>query len=137
MYNFYRWYKKGIIIFSAPTRALVDQQIEACYKYLDIPQNDYCELTGRINPEKREVLWRKHRIYFVSPQTLHSDLTRFTCPIRNIVCLVIDEAHRGQGEHSCHVIIRDICATNPNVRILALTVMWLYSYIIICVFDWE
>lgn len=27
MYNFYRWYPQGIIVFVAPTRILVDQQV--------------------------------------------------------------------------------------------------------------
>ena len=31
MYNFYRWYPGGKVIFLAPTKPLVAQQIEACY----------------------------------------------------------------------------------------------------------
>ena len=32
MYNFYRWFPRGRIVFTAPTRPLVHQQIEACRK---------------------------------------------------------------------------------------------------------
>lgn len=46
MYNFYRWYPSGKIIFMAPTKPLVAQQIEACYKVMGIPQAHMAELTG-------------------------------------------------------------------------------------------
>lgn len=31
MYNFYRWYPQAKVVFMAPTKPLVAQQIEACY----------------------------------------------------------------------------------------------------------
>lgn len=47
MYNFYRWYPYGKIVFMAPTKPLVAQQIEACYKVMGIPQEHMAELTGK------------------------------------------------------------------------------------------
>lgn len=47
MYNFYRWYPQGKVIFMAPTKPLVAQQIEACYKIMGIPQSDTAEMTGK------------------------------------------------------------------------------------------
>lgn len=47
MYNFYRWYPSGKIVFMAPTKPLVAQQIEACYKVMGIPQTHMAELTGK------------------------------------------------------------------------------------------
>ena len=46
MYNYYRWYPIGKIVFMAPTKPLVAQQIEACYKVMGIPQTDMVEMTG-------------------------------------------------------------------------------------------
>ena len=46
MYNFYRWYPVGKIVFMAPTKPLVTQQIEACYNVMGIPQEDIAEMTG-------------------------------------------------------------------------------------------
>lgn len=46
MYNFYRWYPDGRIVFLAPTKPLVAQQIEACYRVMGIPQQHMAELTG-------------------------------------------------------------------------------------------
>ncbi len=46
MYNFYRWYPIGKIVFLAPTKPLVAQQIEACHNVMGIPQGDVAEMTG-------------------------------------------------------------------------------------------
>lgn len=46
MYNFYRWYPEGKTVFLAPTKPLVAQQIEACYRVMGIPQQHMAELTG-------------------------------------------------------------------------------------------
>ena len=46
MYNFYRWYPNGKILFLAPTKPLVAQQIEACYNVVGIPQCHAAEMTG-------------------------------------------------------------------------------------------
>lgn len=48
MYNFYRWYPLGKIVFTAPTRPLVAQQIDACYNIVAIPPNDTIEMTGMV-----------------------------------------------------------------------------------------
>jgi Fanconi anemia group M protein len=47
MYNFYRWYPQGKVIFMAPTKPLVAQQIEACYNIMGIPQDHTAEMTGK------------------------------------------------------------------------------------------
>ena len=38
MYNFYRWFTKGKIVFLAPTKPLVTQQIDACYQITGISE---------------------------------------------------------------------------------------------------
>ena len=48
MYNFYRWYPSQKIVFLAPTKPLVAQQIEACYNVAGIPQEHAAEMTGEL-----------------------------------------------------------------------------------------
>ncbi|KAM0842711.1 hypothetical protein ACQ4PT_058168 [Festuca glaucescens] len=38
MYNYFRWFPEGKIVFTAPSRPLVTQQIEACHNTVGIPQ---------------------------------------------------------------------------------------------------
>ncbi|TSO67456.1 Fanconi anemia group M protein [Bagarius yarrelli] len=100
MYNFYRWYPAGKIVFLAPTKPLVAQQIEACYRVMGIPQEHMAELTGSTPAPQRRELWRSRRVFFLTPQVMVNDLSRNTCPAPQIKCVVIDEAHKASGNHA-------------------------------------
>ena len=56
MYNFYRWYPQGKVVFMAPTKPLVAQQIEACYSIMGIPQDHTAEMTGRVNNNYNKII---------------------------------------------------------------------------------
>jgi hypothetical protein len=104
MFNYCRWYPTGKIIFTAPTKPLVAQQMEACAKVMGIRKSEMCEMTGGVNPEERKRLWLEKRVFFLTPQTLNNDLVKSTCPWSKIRCLIIDEAHRALGQHAyCQV----------------------------------
>ena len=49
----YRWFPSGKVIFVAPSKPLVAQQIEACHKTCGIPGSDAVELTGEVSGKKR------------------------------------------------------------------------------------
>jgi ERCC4-related helicase len=65
----YRWFPEGKLVFVAPTKPLVAQQIDACHKTCGIPGRDAIELTGN-NP-------RAFRSKAVSPNEwlLHAEVT--------------------------------------------------------------
>lgn len=138
MHNFFRWFPRGKVLFMAPTRPLVAQQIRACYKLADWRQADMCEMTGKAEAADRSELWRTKRVFFATPQCVEHDIKRGmaelarcpvvlkerllgTCPAHEIVCLVIDEAHRAQKNFSYCIVVREIAAVNPRFRVLALT----------------
>ncbi|KAF9983232.1 hypothetical protein BGZ65_002020 [Modicella reniformis] len=120
MLNYYRWFPKSKIIFMAPTRPLVNQQIEACFNVCGIPQEDTVELTGQQAAELRKEEWRK-RVVFCTPQVLQNDLKSGFCPAEDIVCLVVDEAHRATGRYAYSEVIRLLEPVNRDVRVMALT----------------
>ncbi|KAG0272880.1 hypothetical protein BGZ95_011331 [Linnemannia exigua] len=121
MLNYFRWFPKSKIVFMAPTRPLVNQQIEACFNICGIPQNATMELTGQHNPALREQAWKEKRVFFCTPQILNNDLKSGLCPAADLVCLVVDEAHRATGNYAYAQVIRELEPVNRDVRILALS----------------
>jgi Fanconi anemia group M protein len=121
MYNFYRWFPEGKIIFMAPTKPLVAQQIEACHNVVGIPQHDTAEMTGQMLPKEREKQWPTKRVFFVTPHVLANDIKKGICPARMIVCLVVDEAHRAQGNFSYCQVIKEVSSVTRYFRVLALS----------------
>lgn len=129
MYNFYRWFPSGKVLFLAPTKPLVAQQMEACARLMGIPARHMAEMTGgccwagggwagglqgSLTPPpslaggtqalSRRDLWATKRVFFLTPQVMVNDLSRGSCPYADIKCLVIDEAHKALGNHAyCQV----------------------------------
>lgn len=122
MYNFHRWYPQGKLIFVAPTRPLVAQQIDECKRVSGIPASDCIELTGSTSRDKRCMHWKNKRVFFATPQVIENDLNSDILPADQIRCLVIDEAHRAQGGYAYVNIVSKLQSSNRNgFRILALS----------------
>ncbi|KAL1257337.1 hypothetical protein QQF64_010581, partial [Cirrhinus molitorella] len=121
MYNYYRWFPSGKIVFMAPTKPLVAQQIQACYGVMGIPQEHMAELTGSTAAQQRRELWRSKRVFFLTPQVMVNDLTRNTCPAAHVKCVVIDEAHKATGNHAYCQVIRELSNQTQQFRVLALS----------------
>ncbi|CEQ40950.1 SPOSA6832_02605, partial [Sporobolomyces salmonicolor] len=119
--NFYRWYPRGKVIFLAPTRPLVTQQIKACHYIAGIPQEDCIELTGGTIPKLRSLGWATKRVIYSTPQTVERDLAKGRLDPRDVTCIVVDEAHRATGDYSYCGVIRYMMCRNPHFRVLALT----------------
>lgn len=122
MYNFYRWYPRGTVIFVAPTKPLVAQQIDECKKISGIPKADCAEVTGILGPTKREALYTSKRVLFATPQVIENDLMNDLLHSKTVKCIVIDEAHRAQGNYSYVNIVQHLHAHNKDgFRVLALS----------------
>lgn len=119
--NFYRWYPKGKIIFLAPTRPLVAQQIKACHYIAGIPQSECVELTGQTASKLRAVAWATKRVIYCTPQTMENDLKKGRLDPRDVTCLVVDEAHRASGDYAYCGVVRFMMSRNQHFRVLALT----------------
>lgn len=121
MYNFYRWFPRGKIVFMAPTKPLVAQQIKACHEIMGIPQADTAELQGSVSPAVRKVLWTSKRVFFCTPQSMQNDLQRGFCRAEDFVCVVVDEAHRATGNYAYCRVLQEIEQKTPFFRVLALS----------------
>ena len=121
MFNFYRWYPLGKVVFMAPTKPLVNQQADACYKIVGISKEDMTQMTGQMKAENRKVLWDSKRVFFLTPQVIANDILRGTIDVNQIKCVVIDEAHKALGDYAFCKVIQSINETNQNFRVIALT----------------
>ncbi|KAJ3528105.1 hypothetical protein NM208_g10370 [Fusarium decemcellulare] len=121
MLNFYRWTKRAKLVFVAPTKPLVAQQIDACYNIAGIPRSETTLLTGDIPPALRVDEWEKRRVFFMTPQTLLNDISHGYADPKSIALLVIDEAHRAVGEYAYAKVTKRIRQFSKSFRVLALT----------------
>ncbi|XP_009999505.1 PREDICTED: Fanconi anemia group M protein [Chaetura pelagica] len=121
MYNFYRWFPSGKVLFLAPTKPLVAQQMEACAKVMGIPARHMAEMTGGTQALSRRELWATKRVFFLTPQIMVNDLSRGTCPAVEVKCLVVDEAHKALGNHAYCQVVRELGIYTKQFRILALS----------------
>ncbi|KAJ3423846.1 fanconi anemia group m protein [Anaeramoeba flamelloides] len=121
MYNYYRWFPTGKIIFMAPTKPLVEQQLNAVSETVNIPKEDSCVVTGKILSKKREHLWETNRVFYGTPQTVYNDLRDGLCTASQVVCVVIDEAHKATGNYDYTRVIRHLLQHTDQFRVLGLT----------------
>ncbi|SNX82291.1 related to MPH1 - Member of the DEAH family of helicases [Melanopsichium pennsylvanicum] len=119
--NFFRWYPDGKMVFLAPSRPLVDQQKTACHKICGLPWNCAIDLTGSTLSARRGEFWQTKRIFYMTPQTLENDIIKDSCDPRDIVCVVVDEAHRARGKYAYGSCIGRIMEVNAHFRVLALS----------------
>ncbi|KAK7520288.1 hypothetical protein IWZ03DRAFT_326300 [Phyllosticta citriasiana] len=121
MLNWLRWTKKAQVLFVAPTKPLVSQQVEACLNIAGISRSQTTLLTGDTPPALRQQEWETKRVFFMTPQTVVNDLAKGIADPKRIVLVVFDEAHRATGAYAYVEIVKFIRRFNTSFRILALT----------------
>jgi ATP-dependent DNA helicase MPH1 len=121
MLNYFRWTKDAKIVFMAPTKPLVSQQVDACFNIAGIPRSTTTMLTGETVPAVRAEEWAEKRVFFMTPQTLDNDLRTGIADPRKIVLLVVDEAHRATGNYSYVKVVEFMRRFSKSFRVLALT----------------
>lgn len=121
MLNWFRWTIDAQIVFVAPTKPLVSQQVKACFDIAGIPRSATTMLTGGISPGLRAEEWQSKRVFFMTPQTIINDLKTGICDPKRLVLLVVDEAHRATGGYAYVEVVNFLKRFNPSFRVLALT----------------
>lgn len=80
---------------------------------------------GQLARPKRAQLWESKRVFFVTPQVVHSDMLEAeggaTFPFSSVKLVVVDEAHRAKGRYAYTQVADSMMAHNRNFRMLALS----------------
>ena len=121
MLNWFRWTTEAQIVFVAPTKPLVSQQVEACFNIAGIPRSCTTMLTGGVPPALRAEEWKSKRVFFMTPQTLLNDFKQGYADPKKLVLLVVDEAHRATGAYAYVECVSLLRRFNESFRVLALT----------------
>jgi ERCC4-related helicase len=121
MHNYRRWFPDGTVVFMAPTKPLVTQQVEACHKIVGIPPSDTAQLLGAVSVKARVEAWGHRPVVYCTPQTFANDLKNGRVDPRKVVLIVFDEAHRATGNYAYCSVVQEMDKVNTRYRVLALS----------------
>jgi len=111
---------EGKMLFMAPTRPLVEQHAAFLKRVLKDPSL-VVRFTGETLPEKREEMWRDARIVISTPQVIENDLLSRRISLKDVSCVIFDEAHRGVGNYAYVYIAERYQKEANNPLILGIT----------------
>lgn len=114
-------YPKSKIVFLAPTKPLVEQQLDVFKKHLLIEDSSFALFTGAVSPTKREETFLHARFIFSTPQTLENDVLSGRISLKDVSLLIVDEAHRATGDYAYVFLAQEYQKTAQHQRILALS----------------
>jgi ATP-dependent DNA helicase MPH1 len=121
MLNFFNWTNSQMkIIFMAPTKPLVAQQIKAFIQITGISMF-YTDILLDKTKKNRKEIWDNKRILFTTPQVVENDLKNGILNPEFISCIIIDEAHRATGNYAYSNVIKYMNKFNSSFRVIALT----------------
>lgn len=111
-------YFGGKALFLAPTKPLVDQHFSNFKRLFSWKAH---MLTGLINKEKRKEIWENAKVIFATPQTIANDLKNKLIDLKEVTCLVVDEAHRCLKNYDYVYIAKHYNKEARKARVLGLT----------------
>jgi Fanconi anemia group M protein len=114
-------YPHSKILFLAPTKPLVEQQLASFKEKFMFGDDDFALFTGATAPDKRHKLWSDSRLIFSTPQTIENDVLSSKISLRDVSLLIIDEAHRATGDYAYVYLAGQYTVQASHDRILALT----------------
>ena len=84
---------------------------------MGFPEVDTAILTGKTSPARRAKVWESQRVFFCTPQTVQKDLDASRVDAQQIVCIVLDEAHKATGDYAYCKVVQHLEAAGDRFRI--------------------
>jgi ERCC4-related helicase/ERCC4-type nuclease len=107
---------RGKVLFLAPTRPLVEQHASFLENVLK-DSSIVVSFTGEISPELRKEMWQEARVIVSTPQVVENDLLSRRISLRDVSCIIFDEAHRAVGNYA-YVYIAERYQREGNDRLV-------------------
>lgn len=108
------------ILFLAPTKPLVEQQMNSFKEFiLNSSEFNFQVLTGLISPKKRIDLYKKNDFIFSTPQLIENDIINNIINPKDFCFVIFDEAHRATGNYAYNFIAQEF--SKFNSKFLALS----------------
>jgi len=109
------------ILVMAPTKPLTEQHLGSFKKVINLPEEQFVLVTGKIKPQNRQEFYKRASIIFATPQTIENDLNEGRINLADFSLLVFDEAHHSIGNYAYPFIAKAYAEQAKNRRILGLT----------------
>jgi Fanconi anemia group M protein len=109
------------IYFLAPTKPLVTQHYNNFIKFFPELRDKSIVITGDVQQERRNYLYKQGKIIFVTPQTLQNDLISGRVTFYDASTIIFDEAHRAVKKYSYTFIAKKFVEQAKDYRIIGLT----------------
>jgi len=114
-------YPESKILITAPTRPLNAQHKKSFEKFTTINPEEIVLVTGKINPEDREQIYKKAKIIVATPQTIENDVENGRLSLADFSFITFDEAHRCVKDYAYTYIAKKYKEQGKNRLILGLT----------------
>jgi Fanconi anemia group M protein len=109
------------VMVLAPTRPLVNQHRMSFTKFMNMPEERFCVITGLVSPEDRELMYKEKTLVFATPQTVNHDIRAGRISLSDFSLLVTDEAHHSVGGYSYPFVAKHYLENAKHPRLLGLT----------------
>lgn len=111
----------GKVLLLSPTKPLVEQHFDFFSRVMKLPEGKVKAFTGSISPEKRREMWQDADMIIATPQVIENDLLNSRISLKDVSCIVFDEAHRSVGNYAYTYIAEKYIATADSPLILGIT----------------
>jgi len=109
------------VLFLAPTKPLVEQNMNYFKKHLPELFAEINIFTGSIDSKNRKKIWQNSDIIFSTPQCIANDLKKRLYNLKEVSLLIEDEAHRCIKNYDYNFIANKYKSQAKNQRIVGLT----------------
>ncbi|MCL2141790.1 MAG: DEAD/DEAH box helicase [Methanimicrococcus sp.] len=111
----------GKVLLLSPTKPLVQQHYDFFSRVMKLEEGKVKAFTGSLVPEKRKDIWLETDVIISTPQVIENDLMNGRISLKDVSCIVFDEAHRTVGNYAYTYIAEKYTKDADNPLILGIT----------------